>query len=87
MKPECWKDKDGKTELLGQARYGEEEIWLAEKDGKKILPESSVADTFLHEVIHSISRRFGIELRERQIAGLVGGLLAVIRDNNLDFRK
>jgi hypothetical protein len=55
-------------------------------DGEKI-PEGSLVDTFMHEVLHAISTTYGLELRERQVAGLAGGLLQVIRDNRLDFRK
>uniref|UniRef100_A0A6M3J4C3 Peptidase n=1 Tax=viral metagenome TaxID=1070528 RepID=A0A6M3J4C3_9ZZZZ len=53
--------------------------------GKKI-PEESVTDTILHEILHAVSRVYGIGLDENQVAGLTGGLMQVIRDNKLDFR-
>lgn len=83
LKPECWGEK---AKYLGEVYSGSQEIWLAKNADGKVLPESSVADTFLHEVIHSVSRTYGLGLRENQVAGLAGGLLQVIRDNKLDFR-
>jgi hypothetical protein len=55
-------------------------------DGERI-PEGSLTDTFMHEIIHAISITYGLGLKERQVAGLAGGMLAVIRNNGLDFRK
>jgi hypothetical protein len=51
------------------------------------VPEDSMADTFLHEVIHATNATYGLDLSETQVMGLAGGLLQVIRDNKLDFRK
>jgi len=87
LKPDCWPSEDKGTDFLGQARYGNQEIWIALADEGTPLPEASIADTLLHEVIHSISRTYGIGLTEEQTNGMAGGLLQVIRDNNLDFRK
>jgi len=50
------------------------------------MPESVIADTFLHEVAHFCSSTFGLGLTEQQVEGVSGALLAVIRDNDLDFR-
>jgi hypothetical protein len=51
------------------------------------ITEEAMADTFLHEILHILSGNFGLGLTERQVAGLSGGLLMVIRDNDLDFRE
>jgi hypothetical protein len=50
------------------------------------MPESVIADTFLHEVLHLMSSNYGIGLTEEQVAGVAGGLLDIIRSNNIDFR-
>ena len=34
-----------------------------------------------------VSGTYGIGLKENQVSGLAGGLLQVIRDNGLDFRR
>jgi len=86
--PDEWEDqKDKGSFFLGQMRYGNQEIDVALRSEGKALPEASIADTFLHEVIHAVSRTYGIGLTENQTGGLAGGLLQVIRDNSLDFRK
>ena len=48
--------------------------------------ESVIAQTFLHEVIHHIENKLGLEMDETQVEGVAAGLFAAIRDNNLDFR-
>lgn len=59
------------------------QICLKLKEGK--IPESQIADTFLHETIHAIDHIFELGLREKQIRSLSSALLATIRDNKLDF--
>lgn len=61
---------------------------FCEDDGEQVeISETSIADTFLHEIIHHIEYKLGLELKEHQITALACGLLQVIRDNNLDFRE
>lgn len=78
-----WRD----DELLGLTRCGVGEISIARTHYGRDVPEDSKSDTFLHEVIHSVSGVYGLGLSERQVSGLAGGLLQVIRDNRLDFRR
>ena len=47
------------------------------------LPETRKATIFLHEVLHGLN----IYLTEEQATYLSEGLMQIIRDNNLDFRK
>ena len=70
---------------MGAFFPGTNELLLARKVSYGVIPEDQMADTFLHEIIHAVNRNFGIGLTECQTAGLAGGLLQVIRDNNLDF--
>jgi uncharacterized protein YpuA (DUF1002 family) len=74
--------------VCGLSNLTKNRIDLAlKKDKGQIMSETCVADTFLHEVLHLVSGNYGIGLTENQIAGLSGSLLAVIRDNDLDFKK
>jgi hypothetical protein len=62
-------------------------IAFSEQNGARVeLSEASIADTFLHEIIHHIDSKLDLDLKENQVAGLACGLLQVIRDNKLDFR-
>jgi hypothetical protein len=78
-------DEVGKF-LYGCASFADEVITLARSYKDKSIVETCEADTFLHEVIHCASQTYGLSLDERQVAGLAGALLQVIRDNKLDFR-
>ena len=77
---------DGET-CMGVSKSSIGQIEIATTHHGSIVPEDSMADTFLHEVIHVTSNTYGLELSESQVGGLAGGLLQVIRDNKLDFRK
>lgn len=83
-----WMDSPDEAEKqLGLTKAHLNRMEIAKNaDGEK-MPEGSIVDTFMHEVLHAISITYGLGLRERQVAGLAGGLLQVIRDNKLDFRK
>jgi hypothetical protein len=48
------------------------------KSGQQKLLE---ADTLLHESLHVIDEIFQLDLSERQVYCVVGGILAVLRDN------
>ncbi|HEC65161.1 MAG TPA: hypothetical protein ENI23_07705 [bacterium] len=50
-------------------------------------PESSQAEAFLHEIIEAINHDNELKLEHRNITILGAQLFAVIRNNNLDFRK
>jgi len=47
------------------------------------MPEDREATCFLHEILHGLN----IYLTEEQATYLSEGLMQIIRDNNLDFRK
>ena len=74
------------VECLGVTRQAQELIELGlTREGLRVT-ENCVADTLLHEVLHSVSLTYGLGLGERQISGLAGALLAVFRSNKLlDF--
>jgi hypothetical protein len=48
------------------------------KSGQQKLLE---ADTLLHESVHVIDEIFQLELTERQVYCVVGGIMALLRDN------
>ena len=86
-----WKDKlthsDGENESLGKAYSYLNRIEMVLSTDEQELPESGIADTFLHEMLHICSITYGLELTESQVAGVAGSVLEVIRRNNLDFRR
>ena len=47
------------------------------------MPEDRTAVAFLHEILHFINTY----LEEKEATFISEGLMQVIRDNNLDFRK
>jgi hypothetical protein len=70
----------------------DERVWgLAYIHLKKIelavedLPESTIAETFLHEVLHMICSIHGIKLTEKENQAIALSLFQVIRDNKLSF--
>jgi hypothetical protein len=78
--------EDGE-QFLGKAQASLNRITMRKRDDDGLkMPESVLADTFLHEVLHLVSQNYGVDLTEAQVAGVAGGLLGVIRDNELDFR-
>ena len=84
LKPDVVLDDE---KVLGVSKSSVGVVELAKTFCGYDIPEDSMADTFLHEIIHATSCTFGCDLTENQVVGLAGGLLQVIRDNNLDFRK
>lgn len=79
-------DPKGEAENVGEHVPCLRIIRLSKRSHHKKIPEESMADTFLHEALHAVSRVYGIDLKESQVSGLAGGLMQVIRDNGLDFR-
>ena len=51
------------------------------------LSESAQAEAFLHEIIEAINHYNELKLEHRNISVLCTQLFAVLRNNNLDFRK
>lgn len=75
---------------LGLAHQWTDKITLAvgftDEAGSKLdIAEPTIAETLLHEIIHHIDNRLGLELQEHQISGIACGIIQVIRDNKLDF--
>lgn len=66
-------DMDG-----GSCEWETNRIFLADD-----MPEDREATCFLHEILHGLN----IYLTEEQATYLSEGLMQIIRDNNLDFRK
>jgi hypothetical protein len=76
--------------LLREGCYGMfewEESVIKLRESKPYFHEYQEAQTFLHEIIHGVDFSFDINLQEDQVRRLAVGLIAVIRDNQLDFRK
>jgi hypothetical protein len=69
----------------GTIEYDENIIRLRER--KPYFSEHQEAQTLMHELVHAIDFSIGIKLEEDQINRLTVGIMAVIRDNDLDFRK
>ena len=51
------------------------------------VPESCMADTLLHEIIEALKYQMQLEMEHNVVSALATGILTVIRDNDLDFRK
>lgn len=56
------------------------------------LPESSIAVTFIHEILHAIDNNsgnciFSSTEGEKHLEAISEGLYQVLSDNNLDFRR
>jgi hypothetical protein len=78
----------GKQEA-GVASFNDNKIFLATKadDGAVDVCNSNLKETLLHECFHFIDEAMHLKLTEHQILCLARGILALIKDNNLDFRK
>jgi|SRR6185436_5308986 len=69
----------GEFDRDGGALYWEtNDLYLAND-----MPEDREATCFLHEILHGLN----IYLTEEQATYISEGLIQIIRDNNLDFRK
>lgn len=71
--------------ILGLAYMPGNKIEISNTFGGSEIPEATKAEVFLHEILHQISDKYSIDLREKQVSQLAGGLFQVIRDNKLDF--
>jgi hypothetical protein len=67
------------SEGNGGSALWEQNIMLLAND----LPEDRESVSFLHEILHFVNTY----LEEKEATFISEGLLQVIRDNNLDFRK
>jgi len=50
-----------------------------------LLPESKIAETFIHEVLHIICAIHGISITEKENQAIALSLFQVLRDNKLKF--
>jgi hypothetical protein len=78
-------DKTG--EDLGDTLLAQNRIRVCAKYDGDDVPESMMAEVFLHEILHYVLYQAGHGLCEQEVTAAASGLLQVIRDNNLDFRK
>ena len=81
------KKSDDATLAFGYADLAHNEIVIFREFGGKLLEESTVAETFLHEILHQVAQLYGINLKEREINQIAAGLLQVIRDNKINFLR
>jgi predicted SprT family Zn-dependent metalloprotease len=72
---------DDKTRCWGFAYLHSNKIELATDD----LPESRIAETFLHEILHVIYNLNGIKVTEQENNLIALHLFQVIRENKLRF--
>lgn len=79
------KKSDDSLLAFGYADLAHNEIVLFREFGGKPLEESTVTETFLHEIIHQVAQLYGISLKEREVNQLAAGLLQVIRGNKINF--
>ncbi len=79
-------DDKGKK-YLGLCDLNHGIILLSTHFGGVKLPRHKRESTFFHEILHYVSSQRGIKLKENQVQSLAYGLIAVIRDNGLDFRR
>lgn len=72
--------------------YGSMDMGSCDSNTLKIniapfVPESSQAETLLHEIMEAINYHFELQLEHHALTVLALGVFTVIRENNLDFRK
>ena len=77
------KAADGST-IYGGYREVTETITL---DSSAEVPEFRKAECFLHEILHFLDDRDKLELGKKTVRRLAVGLMSIIRENGLDFRK
>jgi hypothetical protein len=76
----------GLPENAGLSEHDLLRIHISMESKSERMPESAIADTVLHEILHCIDVVcLGNVLEEKTICQLAAALLAVIRDNNIDF--
>jgi hypothetical protein len=79
-----------KIEIEDEAEHGttssiNDQIFIANTAKNLTVSEAGKTETLIHELIHHIDWAFQLRLTERQVLCIARGLLAVIRDNKLDF--
>lgn len=66
----------------GRCRIGHAKITYTTVDEVgEPLNLAMVKDTIIHEIVHAIEETAGLDLKERQVLGLGGGLYALIKEN------
>lgn len=76
----------GETPCGGLADFGGNTITVAHKDNDgRDLALTNIEEAFLHELLHQISDKYGIDLIEHKIRTLAAGLYQVLHDNKLRF--
>jgi len=75
-----------RQETAGFAYLNSERIEIA-KFGKEEeeASEDNQAETLLHEIVHLVSDKWYIELKEDQVEKLATGLYQVLKNNRLQF--
>lgn len=75
-------DESGNRRCLGMLFGDYDKLELL-----KTMPESKMAETFLHEIIHAANNFSGSCLTEKQVNGIGASLFMILRENKLDFSK
>lgn len=60
-------------------------IVILSKVDNEPLAESTIAESYFHEILHQCANKNGINLKENEVIVLSQSLFATIRDNKLDF--
>lgn len=80
-------NKINKGKFVGESNNDQNRITLARfGDGKEEIADSNKKSTILHEVIHQIAMKHGINLSENTVAALEVGLYQFLSCNDIDFR-
>jgi hypothetical protein len=60
-------------------------ITILTKVDNEQLAESTIAESYMHEIIHQCTNKNGINLKESEVIILSQSLFSTIRDNKKDF--
>lgn len=72
-------------QVTGLSCFNSDMILLATKYGDEPLSEDNIAEAYLHEIIHHINDKLGLNLSEVTIRRLGVGLYQVLKDNKISF--
>ncbi len=77
-----------KPNTWGRTKFAQNEILIAKRDkyGNKI-SRDGINNTFIHEILHHISEKYGVDLKEDQVNKTANGFFQVLKDNKLRFDK
>lgn len=72
-------------QALGAAHVLTNQIGICTKVENDYIAESLKTEAFMHEILHHVDNKLGLDMSEDQVHGMALGMLQVIRDNRLNF--